>query len=99
MGRNSSQLTYNNILQTNLKPARMYSVQLKSCTKKRNINITQRFQNKILRNIINAAWLVGSSDLHKDLGLANFWAIDQINQKVTNENTRKDYTSMKSHNW
>jgi len=37
------------------------------CTKQSNIDIIQRFQNKILRNIVNAPWYIRKSDLHRDL--------------------------------
>jgi len=33
----------------------------------RNIDIIQRFQNKVLRNILNAPWHIRNSDLHRDL--------------------------------
>jgi hypothetical protein len=35
--------------------------------KKSNIDITQRFQNKVLRNMVNAPWYIRNNDLHRDL--------------------------------
>ena len=32
-----------------------------------NVDIIQRFQNKVLRNIVNAPWYIRNSDLHRDL--------------------------------
>ena len=32
-----------------------------------NIDIIQRFQNKVLRNIVSAPWYIRNSDLHRDL--------------------------------
>jgi len=37
-----------------LKPVWTYGIQLWGCTKQSNTDIIQRFQNKVLRNIVNA---------------------------------------------
>jgi hypothetical protein len=37
------------------------------CTKPTNVDIMQRLQNKVLRNIVDARWFVRNSDLHRDL--------------------------------
>ena len=50
-----------------LKPVWTYSIQLWGCTKQSNIDIIQRFQNKALRNIVSAPWLIRNNDLHRDL--------------------------------
>jgi hypothetical protein len=31
--------------------------------------VIQRYQNKMLKRIVNAPWYVGNSDLHRDLGI------------------------------
>ena len=69
IGRNSSLSTYNKILiyKQILKPVWTYGIQLWGCTKSSNIDIIQRFQNKVLRNIVNAPWYIRNSDLHRDL--------------------------------
>lgn len=69
IGRNSSLSTYNKLLlyKQTLKPVWTYGIQLWGCTRKSNINIIQRFQNKVLRNIVNAPWYVRNNDLHRDL--------------------------------
>jgi hypothetical protein len=46
-----------------------YGIQLWGCTKLSNTAIIQRFQNKILRNIIDAPWYVRNADLHTDLNM------------------------------
>lgn len=52
-----------------LKPVWTYGIQLWGCACSSNINIIQRFQNKVLRGIVNAPWYVRNSDLHRDLGV------------------------------
>jgi hypothetical protein len=43
--------------------------QLWGCSKLSNINIIQRFQNKVLRGIVDAPWYVRHSGLHRDLNM------------------------------
>ena len=50
-----------------LKSVWTYGIQLWGCTKQSNIDIIQRFQNKVLRNIVNALWYIRNADLHWDL--------------------------------
>ena len=50
-----------------LKPIWTYGIQLWGCTKQSNIDIIQCFQNKVLRNMVNAPWYVRNNDLHRDL--------------------------------
>lgn len=50
-----------------IKPVWLYGIQLWGCAKQRNIQIIQIFQNKILREIVNAPWYVRNRDLHRDL--------------------------------
>lgn len=50
-----------------LKPVWTYGIQLWGCTKPSNIQIIQRFQNKVLRNIVNAPWYIRNTDIHRDL--------------------------------
>jgi hypothetical protein len=42
-------------------------IQLWGCAKQSNIDIIQRFQNKVLWNIVNASWYIRNNDLHRDL--------------------------------
>lgn len=50
-----------------LKPMWSYGIQLWCCTKPTNINIIQKFENKVLRNIVNALWYIKNADLYRDL--------------------------------
>ena len=69
IGRNSSLSIYNKILIYNqiLKPIWCYGIQISGCAKQSNLNIIQTFQNKVLRDIVNAPWYIRNSDLHRDL--------------------------------
>lgn len=58
-------LVYNQIL----KPVWVYGSQLWGCAKQSQIKRIQTFQNKVLRNMVNAPWYVRNSDLHRDLGI------------------------------
>jgi len=42
-------------------------LQLWGCTKQSNIDIIQRFQNKVLRSIVDAPWYIRNANLHRDL--------------------------------
>jgi hypothetical protein len=68
MGRKSALSTHNKLVlyKQILKPAWTYGVQLWGCTRPSNTAIIQRFQNKVLRNIVDAPWYVRNADLHRD---------------------------------
>ena len=69
IGRNSSPTFHNKLLLyiQILKPVCAYGIQLWGCAKQSNIDIIQRFQNKVLRSIVNTPWYIRNSDLHRDL--------------------------------
>lgn len=69
LGRNSMLSAQNKILlyKQILMPVWTYGIQLWGCTKKSNIQIIQRFQNKVLRGIVNAPWYIRNEDIHRDL--------------------------------
>jgi len=69
IGRNSSLSLHNKLLQYKqiLKLVWTYGIQIWGCAKQSNIDIIQRFQNKVLRNIVNAPWYIRNSELHRDL--------------------------------
>ena len=69
MGRRSALSVYNKLMlyKQILKPVWTYGIQLWGCTKQSNIDIIQRFQNKVLRNIVEAPWHIRNPDLHRDL--------------------------------
>jgi hypothetical protein len=69
IGRNSSPSLHNKLLihKQILKPVWTYGIQLWGCTKPSNTEIIQRFQNKVLRNMVTAPWYIRNNDLHRDL--------------------------------
>jgi len=69
IGRNSSLSLHNKLLiyKQILKPVWTYGIQLWGCTRQSNIDIKHRFQNKVLRNMVNAPWYIRNNDLHRDL--------------------------------
>ena len=69
IGRNSTLSLHNKLLlyKQILKPVWTYGIQLWGCTRQSNRDVIQRFQNKVLRNIVNAPWYVRNSDIHRDL--------------------------------
>ena len=52
-----------------LKPEWVYGIQIWGCAKQHHIITIQRFQNKVLRNIVNAPWYCRNKDIHRDLGV------------------------------
>ena len=50
-----------------LKPVWTYGIQLWGCSSDSNIDIIQRFQNKVLRIIMKCHWYIRNADLHRDL--------------------------------
>lgn len=71
LGRHSSLSVYNKVLlyKQVLMPVWAYGIQLWGCTKRTNVEIIQRFQNKVLRSIVNAPWYIRNEDIHRDLGV------------------------------
>jgi hypothetical protein len=49
-----------------MKPVWTYNIQPWGCTKHSNIDAIRRFQNKVLRNIVDAPWEISIADLHRD---------------------------------
>lgn len=85
--RKSPTSIYNKLLIYNqiLKPVWMYGIQLWGCASSCHILKIQRFQNKVLRTIVDAPWYVRDSDLHRDLGVPMVVpAIKQIATKHEN---------------
>ena len=71
IGRHSSLSLYNKTMIYNhiIKPIWMYGIQLWGCAKDSNIKIIQTFQNKVLREMVNAPWYIRNTDIHRDLGI------------------------------
>jgi hypothetical protein len=71
MGR-QSELTIQNklVYKTIMKPISTYGAPLWGSSSMSNIDILQRFQNKVLRTIVNTLWYVPNKQLHTDLGIS-----------------------------
>jgi hypothetical protein len=62
------------IYKTILKPIWTYGITLWDTASNSNIEIVQRFQNKVLRSIVNAPWYVPNTLLHTHLKIPTFKA-------------------------
>lgn len=71
IGRKSKLTLENKVLiyKTILKPIWTYGIQLWGTASNSNIEILQRFQSKVLRNIVNAPWFVPNWVIQSDLNL------------------------------
>jgi hypothetical protein len=71
LGRNSELSIYNKLIlyKQVLQPVWRYGIQLWGCASDSNIQVIQRFQNKVLKCIVQAPWYIRKSDLHRDLGI------------------------------
>jgi hypothetical protein len=52
-----------------MRPVWSYGIQLWGCASESSIQVIQRYQNKVLKCIVNAPWYVRNIDLHRDLGI------------------------------
>ena len=77
LGRRSELSIHNKLLlyKQVLRPVWTYGVQLWGCSKKSNIDVIQRYQNKVLRYIVNAPWYSRNSDIHRELGVESVASI------------------------
>lgn len=69
LGRQSKLSIQNKLLiyKQILKPIWIYGIQLWGCASNSHIEVVQKWQNKVLRMIVDAPWYVRNSDLHRDL--------------------------------
>jgi len=69
LGRKSEISLVNKVLlyKTILKPIWTYGILLWGSTSHSNTEILQRFQNKVLKTIVNAPWYIPNKLLHTDL--------------------------------
>lgn len=83
-GRKSELSTENKLLlyKTILKPIWTYGIPLWGSASTSNIEILQRFQNKVLRAIVNAPWYVPNRLLHADLGIST------VREEITNNSLK-----------
>jgi hypothetical protein len=70
------------IYKTTLKPIWKYGISLWGTASNSNIEILQRFQNKILPSIVNPPWYVLNTILHTDL------QISTVKAEITNFSTK-----------
>jgi uncharacterized protein YeeX (DUF496 family) len=70
LGRNSELSIHNEIIlyKKGIRPVWSYGIQLCGCESYPNIQVIQRYQNKVLKYIVNGLWYVRNSD-HRDLGI------------------------------
>jgi hypothetical protein len=94
MGRSSSLSVKNKILiyKQVLRPIWTYGFQLWGCACQTNNAIIQRFQNKVLRDIVNAPYYIKNENIHKDL---NMETVDEIIKKmaISHENRLKQHVN------
>lgn len=71
LGRTSTLSIYNKLLlyRQILKPIWTYGIQIWGCTCESNKNMIQRFQNKVIRSIVDAPWYIRNVAIQKDLGI------------------------------
>jgi len=58
-----------------LKPIWTYGIQLWGCAAQSTIAVIQHFENKVLRDIVNAPWYIRNTDLHRDLNMEMVTAV------------------------
>jgi len=83
LGRKSELSLVNKVLlyETVLKPIWTYGVPLWGSASHSNIEILQKFQNKVLRTTVNAPWYIPNKLLHTDL------QIPAIREEITKFST------------
>jgi uncharacterized protein YeeX (DUF496 family) len=71
LGRNSELSVHNKLTlyKQVIRPLWSYGIQLWGCANESNIQVIQRYQNKVLKCIVNAPRYVRNSGLHRDLGI------------------------------
>ena len=69
-----------------LKPVWTYGIQIWGCTSQSNRNIIQRFQNRLLRGIIDAPWYIRNDNLHNDLDVET---VDSVIKKYAQSHEKR----------
>ena len=95
IGKNSNMTLDNKLLvyKTILKPIWTYGIQLWGSAAKTNIDIIQRFQSKVLRQLARAPRIVTNDTIHKDLSIAtvsqevNLYAMNYAKRLHNHPNT------------
>jgi hypothetical protein len=73
LGRNSNLSVHNKLTSYKqvIRPVWSYSIQLWDCASDSNIQVIQRYQNKVLKCIVNTPWYGRNSGLHRCNYMAN----------------------------
>jgi hypothetical protein len=71
LGRNSELSVHNKLTlyKQVIRPVWSCGIQLWDCSSESNVQVIQRYQNKVLKRIFNAHWYVQNSDLYCDFGI------------------------------
>jgi hypothetical protein len=71
LGRNSELSVHNKLAlyKQVIRPVWIYGIQLWGCASDSNIEVIQRYQNKMLICTVNAPWYVRNNDLYRVLGI------------------------------
>jgi hypothetical protein len=82
-GRNSELSVHNTLTlyKQVIRPVWSYGILLWGCASESNIQVIQRYQNKVLKCIVNAPWSIRNSDLHRDFGIETVSYIANSNEK------------------
>ncbi|GAB0088404.1 hypothetical protein DMENIID0001_028090 [Sergentomyia squamirostris] len=72
LGKKSKVTTENKLLiyKSIIKPVWTYGIQMWGIAAKSNLDIFQRFQNRVLRQVLNAPWYVTNEQIHRDLNMS-----------------------------
>jgi hypothetical protein len=94
IGRNSSLFLHDKLLlyKQILNPIWTYSIQLWGCTKQSNIDVIQRFQNKVLRHMVNAPLYIRNNDLTEICK----WMLCLAKSRGLHKGTKEDSTIMRT---
>jgi uncharacterized protein YeeX (DUF496 family) len=97
LGRNSELSVHNKIIlyKQIMRPVWNYGIQLRGCPSESNIQMIQRYQNKVLMCIVNAPWYFRNSDLHHDLGIETVTDII-VNFAKSNEKRLQDHINIEA---
>ena len=88
MGRYAALSVYNKLMlyQQVLKAVWTYGIQLWGCTRQSNRNIIQRFQNRVIRGIVDAPWYIRNDNLYKDLDVET---VDSVIKKYAQSHEQR----------
>jgi hypothetical protein len=91
LGRNSELSIHNQLTlyRQVIRPVWSYGIQLWDCASNSNIQVIQRYQNKVLKCIVNVPWYVRNSDLRRDLGIE---AVTDIIAKFAKSHEKRQTT-------